>query len=139
MSTGRRYIGQITPSLNDGVNTFVFGSNLRGIHGAGAAAQARLNWGASYGMAVGYNGNSYAIPTKDHPHDRQGLPLAEISIYVNDFIGFAQRHPGQHFLVTPIGTGYAGYSHADIAHMFRDAPSNVVLPEVWRELLEGKP
>jgi len=43
---------------------FVFGSNLAGRHGAGAAKIANRLYGAIYGAGVGPMGNSYAIPTK---------------------------------------------------------------------------
>ena len=44
---------------------FVFGSNLAGRHGKGAALWARQHRGAVYGVGVGRTGDSYAIPTKD--------------------------------------------------------------------------
>lgn len=42
---------------------FVFGSNLAGHHGGGAARSARLRFGAVMGQGVGLQGQSYAIPT----------------------------------------------------------------------------
>ena len=42
---------------------FVFGSNLEGMHGGGAAATARRYFGAVWGQGVGLQGQSYAIPT----------------------------------------------------------------------------
>ena len=56
------YEGFIRPSDNV---IFVFGSNLEGRHGAGAALFAKNNFGAIYGKSEGLQGNSYAIPTKD--------------------------------------------------------------------------
>ena len=44
---------------------FVFGSNLAGRHGAGAALYAYRNHGTIYGDGIGPMGTSYAIPTKD--------------------------------------------------------------------------
>lgn len=44
---------------------FVFGSNIDGRHGAGAAQTALHNHGAIRGVAMGIQGNSYAIATKD--------------------------------------------------------------------------
>lgn len=41
---------------------FVFGSNLAGSHGGGAAKLA-MNWGAVLGKGVGLYGQTYAIPT----------------------------------------------------------------------------
>ena len=63
---------------------FVFGSNLAGRHGAGAARFARTHRGAIYGLGVGRQGNSYAIPTKDSK--LATLPLHRIALYVEDFI-----------------------------------------------------
>ena len=62
---------QISTS-NDPV--FVFGSDLAGRHGKGAALWARLHRGAIYGRGVGRQGNAYAIPTKDR--QLRVLPLA---------------------------------------------------------------
>ena len=44
---------------------FVFGSNLAGRHGKGAALAAHKNYGAEYGVGIGRTGMCYAIPTKD--------------------------------------------------------------------------
>ena len=62
---------------------FVFGSNLAGRHGAGAAKEARLSWGAIYGQGVGLQGYSYAIPTKSQY--MKPLPLEAIKVYVDEF------------------------------------------------------
>ena len=42
---------------------FVFGSNLEGMHGGGAAYYAFRHFGAMMGCGVGLRGQSYAIPT----------------------------------------------------------------------------
>ena len=42
---------------------FVFGSNLAGMHGGGAARVAYERFGAVWGCGVGLQGQSYAIPT----------------------------------------------------------------------------
>ena len=115
-------------------DVFVFGSNLAGRHGAGAAKFARMNAGAIYGNGVGMQGWSYAIPTKDTKI--KTLPLNEIQEYVMDFIEYAQENLNKTFYVTPIGTGLAGYSHDQIAPMFCGASENVLLPPQWREFLE---
>jgi hypothetical protein len=107
---------------------FVFGSNLSGIHGLGAAKTA-LKWGAKYGQGVGLQGQTYAIPTKDE-HIKT-LPLIAIQMYVDQFKVFAKEHPELTFLVTKIGCGLAGYSEKDIAPMFQLCPPNCILPEGW--------
>lgn len=122
---------------------FVFGSNLAGRHGAGAAQRALKYHGAVYGQGVGLQGDSWAIPTKDGrggadlKDPRQTLPLEEIALYVAAFLTQAEiLHPDRIFTVTPIGCGLAGYTPAQIAPLFRHAPKNVILPEVF--LLELK-
>ena len=65
---------------------FVFGSNLAGMHGGGAAYQAFRSFGAVMGCGVGLQGQSYAIPTM------QG-GVETIKPYVDAFIGFAKAHP----------------------------------------------
>ncbi len=112
------------------MSIFVFGSNLAGRHGAGAALFARRNHGAIYGCGVGPQGNSYAIPTKDYRI--QTLPLETIQGYVNGFLHYARNHPELDFQVTRIGCGLAGYTDAQIAPMFANAPSNCHLPDGWR-------
>jgi len=110
---------------------FVFGSNLAGIHGAGAAKYAVLNHGAIYRQGIGLQGDSYGIPTKDH--NIRTLPLKDIHVYVNDFKQFATQHPELTFNVTRIGCGLAGYQDKDIAPMFTGAPTNCNLPQGWRD------
>ena len=109
---------------------FVFGSNLTGIHGAGAAKYARQRHGAIIGIGSGPQGNSYAIPTKRTP--RETLSLDEIESYVRDFLDYARKHPELTFLLTAIGCGLAGYKPYQIAPMFKDAPTNVIKPAEFK-------
>jgi hypothetical protein len=115
---------------------FVFGSNLAGRHGAGAAKYAYDNHGAIYGIGVGLQGDSYGIPTKDQQIET--LPLDTIRLYVNQFIEFARHKPDLLFNVTAIGCGLAGYNPLQIAPMFSSASglSNVRLPEEFKKVLE---
>lgn len=108
---------------------FVFGANLRGAHGAGAALYARKHHGAQYGVGVGRTGNAYAIPTKDERI--MPLPLDRISGYVKDFLDYTRTNPCLEFEVTRIGCGLAGFTEAQISPMFRGAPTNCYLPEGW--------
>lgn len=105
---------------------FVFGSNLAGRHGKGAALAAVREHGAIYGVAVGLQGRSYAIPTKGRK--LQALPLDLIEGYVRGFLNFARLFPNLTFRLTPIGCGLAGYKPDQIGPMFKGAPANVIIP-----------
>jgi len=108
---------------------FVFGSNLAGRHGKGAALCARNEHGAVYGIGIGRTGNAYAIPTKGR--NLKVLPLIVIRAHVHEFIGYAADHPDLDFQVTKIGCGLAGYKEYEIKPFFNEAPSNCILPEGW--------
>lgn len=110
---------------------FVFGSNIAGRHGKGAALEAVQRHGAIYGKGEGLQGKSYAIPTKDNYI--RSLPLIKINQYVQRFIKFAKENPKLEFFVTRIGCGLAGYTDEQIAPMFEEAPLNCKLPEGWRK------
>lgn len=112
---------------------FVFGSNLAGAHGGGAAALAWRKWGAVWGQGTGLQGKTYAIPTM------HGGP-EEIRPYVDEFIDFAQQHPDLTFLVTEIGCGIAGFPPQEIAPLFRKAQdiSNIWLPQRFWDILKEK-
>jgi hypothetical protein len=125
---------RVTPELirSLGANEiFVFGSNLAGAHGGGAARIAVVNFGAIMGQGVGLQGQSYAIPTM------QG-GVNTIKPYVDEFIAFAKQHPELTFLVTKIGCGIAGFRPAEIAPLFAGAVNveNIHLPQdFWVELV----
>lgn len=117
---------------------FVFGSNLSGIHGAGAALYARENFGAELGVGEGLTGDAYALPTKgkrkkDKTFDI--LPLEEIETHIITFLKHARKNPSNIYLVTPIGTGLAGYSKKQIMNLFRRHKNkiwiNVVFTKEW--------
>ena len=110
---------------------FVFGSNLQGMHGGGAARVALEQFGAVWGEGTGLQGQSYAIPTM-----HGGVDV--IAPYVNDFIAFAKEHPELKFLVTEIGCGIAGFSVSEMAPLFKEALdiTNIYLPERFVEELE---
>lgn len=115
---------------------FVFSSNLAGRHGKGAAKYAYTHHGAIYGVGEGLTGNSYAIPTKDR--NIRTLPLDSISKSVDKFKEFARLNQHLTFIVTPIGTGLAGYSHQDIAPLFRNCPPNCQMPNEWADILRRR-
>ena len=105
---------------------FVFGSNLKGMHGGGAAYIAYRKFGAIMGQGVGLQGQSYAIPTM------QG-GVETICPYVDEFIQFAKEHQNLTFLVTRIGCGIAGFTDNEISPLFEKAHDvkNIVLPPGW--------
>ena len=111
---------------------FVFGSNLAGMHGGGAARTALEHFGAVWGTGVGLQGQSYAIPTM------HGGPDA-IRPYVDQFIRFAAEHPQYTFLVTRIGCGIAAFSAGDIAPLFAKAIEleNVILPKDFVDVIQS--
>lgn len=111
---------------------FVFGSNLAGRHGKGAALYAKQHYGAVYGKGVGPQGSSYAIPTKRA--NLKVLPLEEIRPYVQQFVAYARAHPTLKFQVTRVGCGLAGYKDRDIAPLFTGVPSNCEMPTEWSGL-----
>lgn len=110
---------------------FVFGSNLAGMHGGGAAALAYRRWGAVWGQGVGMQGQCYAIPTMHGGVDK-------IKPYVDEFIEYARNHSEYDFLVTEIGCGIAGFVPADIAPLFVEAldVQNIYLPQRFLDVLE---
>lgn len=110
---------------------FVFGSNLQGYHGGGAARLAMDKWGAVWGQGVGLQGQTYAIPTM-----QGGTEM--IKPYVDRFIEFAKNDPEKTFLVTEIGCGIAGFEPTDIAPLFRKAihVPNIWLPQRFWEVLQ---
>ena len=109
---------------------FVFGSNLGGLHGGGAARAAYNKFGAIWGQGVGMQGQSYAIPTM------QG-GVETIAPYVDEFIEYAKNHPDKRFLVTEIGCGIAGFAPEEIAPLFAKAVDvdNITLPQRFWEVL----
>ena len=110
---------------------FVFGSNLAGAHGGGAARLAYERFGAIWGQGVGLQGQSYAIPTM------QG-GVETIKPYVDEFIRFAKQHPEQKFLVTKIGCGIARFKVDEIAPLFYHAidRENIVLPKEFDDIVQ---
>lgn len=111
---------------------FVFGSNMMGIHGAGAARYAFEQLGAQFGVGEGPTGRAYALPTCVAP----GLPLKleDIRAAVGRFLDFARRDKAQ-FFVSEVGCGIAGFKAEEIAPLFVGAPDNIDLPPGWREII----
>ena len=125
LTNGQRTTPERITSLEPN-EIFVFGSNLKGMHGGGAAYIAYRKFGAVMGQGVGLQGQSYGIPTM------QG-GVETIRPYVDEFIEFARQHPELTFLVTRIGCGIAGFTDEEISPLFEAAHGveNIVLPPNW--------
>lgn len=129
----KRYTPERITSLAEN-EIFVFGSNLAGAHGGGAARLAYNRFGAVWGQGVGLQGQSYAIPTM------QG-GVETIKPYVDEFIRFAKENRHLTFLVTRIGCGIAGFRDEEIAPLFKEALEleNVILPKEFVESFGANP
>lgn len=104
---------------------FVFGSNIQGSHGGGAAWFAYKNLGAEWGVGEGLTGRCYALPTMEGE--------ASMKAAVDHFIACTKEHPELTFLVTAVGCGIAGYTPQEVAPLFKEALllENVYLPQVF--------
>jgi hypothetical protein len=111
---------------------FVFGSNLMGYHGGGAAKYARDVCGAEMGVGEGLTGDSYALPTCKAPG--KAMPATDAALAVSRFREFAKQHPEMDFLLTAVGCGIAGFSVEQVAHWCDGMPDNVYLQA---KLVEG--
>jgi hypothetical protein len=117
---------------------FVFGSNLSGIHGAGAALIAKQKFGATPGIGNGLANNSYAIPTKDEKI--KTLSLEEIQNYIDDFLLFCKNNTDKTFFLTKIGCGLAGYNERQICSLFINSKEifnldNIIYPSSFKDIL----
>ena len=110
---------------------FVFGSNIRGFHGGGAARMANKKFGAEWGVGEGLTGQCYALSTMEGGVDY-------IAGKVQDFLVCAKTHPELKFYVTKIACGIAGFTVAEIGPLFSDAImlENVILPKEFVEVIE---
>lgn len=122
-------------------SVFVFGSNLRGIHGAGAALSAVHFHGAQVGLGVGLQGGSYAIPTCSLPGTP--LPLDVVRLYVLQFAAFVDIVKATNwavmFKVTRVGCGYAGFKDEQMAPLFNACdPSMCQFDASWQPWLKKR-
>jgi hypothetical protein len=116
----------------DDDRVFVFGSNLLGYHGGGAAAYACKELGATWGVGEGLIGRTYALPTCYRPGEP--ITLQELAVYVDNFLRFAEENDGLRFFVSAVGCGIAGFDETIVALIFRKlgTPDNCDLPPGWR-------
>lgn len=115
---------------------WVFGSNTRGRHGAGAALVAVERFGAVRGVGEGLTGNAYAIPTKDDKLRPRNIE--DIRQSVERFCEFARQNSDRRFFVTRVGCGLAAFRDEQIAPMFAGVPENCSLPESWARYVEQR-
>lgn len=122
-------IDSLTPN-----QIFVFGSNLGGFHGGGAARKAYDDFGAIWGQGEGLQGDSYALPTKDEKI--QTLPLYKIKKHVDTLFKVCCMNSDKQFLITKVGCGLAGLSVENIGPMFKNfiLLPNVVLPKEFYDI-----
>lgn len=113
---------------------FVFGSNLAGIHGRGAARTALDEYGAEWKNPLGLQGSSYAIPTKNAII--KPLPIEAVKEFIKHFIAFAKANPDLNFFVTRVGCGLANFDDKTIAPLFKKAPKNCRFDMFWKKYLE---
>lgn len=134
----KTYQGQLTNMPENGI--FVFGSNTQGRHGKGAALAAQLNFGATYGKAMGLQGRSYGIVTKDlrqkiHPSVHPTVIEAQISILYR----YAKKHPELDFYVaySAVTQNLNGYTAVRMAEMFSTlaVPNNIIFEESFNNLI----
>lgn len=124
-----------------GDNILVFGSNTQGKHGKGTAKLALLEFGARYGQAMGLQGHSYGIVTKDltkstHP----SVSRESIIEQINNLYDFAIERPEWDFFVpyTGVGENLNFYTPKQMAEMFAapgKIPDNIVFEETFAQLI----
>lgn len=107
---------------------FVFGSNLAGKHIAGAAKQAKEQFGAIEGQGEGLQGQSYAFPTLTDNFQKFGWEIEES---VDNLYKCCLENPDKEFLLTSVGMGIAQYDISEIAPLFKNSPSNLKLPKIF--------
>ena len=129
-----KYIYYDAELIRPQAGIFVFGSNLAGRHGKGAALVAKQHYGAIQGQEQGFTGKSYAIPTKDWR--LVPLELHLVAVHIKRFQEAAYKRTYTLFWVTKIGCGLAGYNDSQIAPLFRDSPDNCIFHRDWSEYLE---
>lgn len=109
---------------------FVFGSDLAGRHGAGAALQAAQQFGAEYGVGEGITGQCYAFPTLDRRLEK--IPRRWLEESRDMLFKTCLVNPEKQFLLTKVGCGLAGFPETTMRALFADPPVNLILPEDWK-------
>lgn len=108
---------------------FIFGSNRNGTHAGGAARQAHEDFGAEWGVGEGLTGQCWAFPTLDE--DMQQVTIADLEASRDKLYQFVQANPELEFILTPVGTGIAGFSREVIEAIFDTLPHNIIKTDNW--------
>jgi ribosomal protein L24 len=128
-------INKIPQSLMSPPNCrFVFGSNDKGIHGKGAALDAKTFYGAAKFHGRGFTGKCYAIATKDKDFVRHRIE--DVSAQIRHLItveGVTEENKKLKFLVTRVGCGYAGFTDEQMAPLWANSPENFYFPPEWKK------
>lgn len=118
----------------DGI--FVFGSNLKGIHGSGAAKFAKTYYGAQQFVGEGLTGRCYAFPTLGS--DSSGgnfLQPRSHEALVTSVLVFHQcvmAHSEYTFWLTKVGCGLARYREQYMIDLFSGViEPNLIKPKGW--------
>lgn len=143
---------------------FVFGSNLSGFHGAGAAGFASFGvtgnawrtfnysdkpkgwkgkWnvkGVGEGLQEGTEGKSYALPTVTRAGVRRSLTEEQIIANIDRLYDFALKNSHLEFFIAYRCDGSRllnGYSIEDMARMFarKNIPDNIVFEDGFASLV----
>lgn len=115
---------------------FVFGSNMNGAH-AGGAAKIAMRWGAKWGEPDGIQGQTYALPTMDIYFKPLDLDTVKRNVIV--LLACVQNHKREHFLITKVGCGIAGFTIEQIAPLFKDFTvlHNCSLPKEFIDIINN--
>lgn len=126
---------------------FVFGSNSRGYHGAGAAVfAAECGYPMGVSQALDIDAQCMGIVTVNSLGNKfQSTPKAmptldELKQNVDRAIETFKTNPKLNFLVTEIGCGLAGFAPMQIAWMFHECINmpNVALPKRFWMILNAE-
>jgi len=98
---------------------FVFGSNLKGIHGSGAAKVARFQFKAELGVGKGLTGQTYAFPTVSQPGAQYRLSHEDLEKEMIDFFKCVIENKDKVFYLTKIGCGLAGIPISEMREIFQ--------------------
>ncbi len=108
----------------------IVGTNSSGQHISGAANQAFHDFGLKAGVGEGLSGQTYAFPTlNDKLKQRTHRELLES---VTALYQCCIDNSDKEFLMTPVGTGIAGFSHEYMKSLFQYPPENLKLPDEWK-------